>query len=247
MFIYYNEIIYKNLFFWLPIIIMFFTLYKVKNTETKKLLTFNFISYISFLIFFFSLFFLGETNVYQNMDGQKYWVSYSALLIGYKIFLYVSVLCLAGQIYYKHNNKLNVFLIFLIFLSTIVYNINNFEKIYLSDYNARVTLYIVDKFSVYYFRNNKTAILPKENIQLILPINNNLMPIDLKSNKYKNKIYYKNNYPYLAYLQCLYDVNVSPGMMFTTNKEAKRLFINNGGILTKKEIQNIKFANIENI
>lgn len=244
--IFYNEIICKNYLLWFPIVFMFCTLYtkKHRDEETKQILTFNLFSYVSFFIFFFALFFLGETNVYQNEEIYKYWITYPALLIGFKVFLYVSNLSLYSQIHSKYSRKYKILFIFVLLISILIYNFNNFEKIYLSDYNAKRTIYIADKYSVFYFRKKQTAILPKENIDCIMPISNNLMPVDLNTEAYKSKIYYKEKYSYLYYINYLYNVDVSYGMKFDFYKNAESSFFKNGGTLTEEELKNLKFSNI---
>lgn len=248
LYIFYNEIVLNNLFLFVPIILFSICLLCKNDEKIKRTLKYVLMSYFSFLIFFFSLFFIGATNVYspppQYESLPKYWITYSALLMGFKIFLYMLAIFLAGQVYFYFANKKKYFLLFFLLLELSVYNFSNFEVISLSDYNSKRTMYIFDKLSVFYFRKNKTAILPRENIEKIMPISNDLMPIDLQTLAYQGKIYYKDRYSYLRYIQYVYSVNTSSGMMFKTYDEAIKNYIDNGGSIEDLTNKDIIFSKI---
>ena len=254
IYVFYKKLIEDNLFLIIPSIFTIFTIIGSKeNTEIKqKLINFVLYSYTSFLIFFTSLYFLGPTFDYRSDANYnilpRYWILYPSLLYSFKIFLYIINFYLLGfLVKISTNKKINTILAFCIILPCLIYIKNEYKPINLSNIEDRRVMYIADKIAVYYFEKGQTAILPKEEIHVIIPTINDLLPYDLESNNYIGKIYYYDNYPhYLNYLSIVYNVDVSKGMSFKTEKEALSDFYKNGGSFEEEELKRLDFSNIGN-
>lgn len=260
-YILFDKTIIENLLIVIPIIFAMIILLKgtENRTENKRLFLFLTYSFISFYLFFFFLFFIGKTCHYAmgNMENyEPYWLLYQPFLFSFKILLYTFGLYLFGYLLRNNENiqiKTVIFLFFII--GNFVYLKNAFPVIYkeIYSYDAKKTMYILDKFSVFYFKRGETPILPYEDLDKLFTIqeNNAIMPYDLKTNSYQNKIYY-NEYigrfiwPYLIYIKKVYGINnIEKGMKFATSEEAINEYIKRGGIIAPDEFTKLDFSRID--
>lgn len=95
--------------------------------------------------------------------------------------------------------------------------------------------------SVFWFSQGKTAIVPVDNLNTIVPVIKWFFP-----DTYRGIVFYKNRcYPYFSYLEKSYGVNTNPGMTFLLYDEALDIFEQNGGVLTEEELNDLKFSRIK--
>ncbi len=243
-------IIADNIFLWIPYVSFIIFLKADKtNINKQKIIKYSFYSVTSFLIFFLSLYLLGKSYGYMIDNNFKlyepYWILYPALLIGLKIILYTNILYLLGNILTPDVKIYKEYILYFIFLiSCLFFIFQNYKNIELSDKNSKTVMYMTDKIAVEYFKQGKTAILPKDDIEIIIPVINDLMPYDLLTENYKGKIYYKEQYPYLWYIRIVYNVNTNYGMMFKPSEQAMEDFYKIGGDFTKKELDVLDFSKL---
>ncbi len=255
LYVVFNKIFYAVFFLWIPAIIGCIILYNNKiNLETnKKLVKIILISILSFLFFFSLLYFLGPTFSYENYAEYylfpRYWILHPGLLLSFYSFLISVNLVIWGNIFSQNIRKSFYILTSIFFIGCVVFIIRYFEVIKISDISRRQNLYVMEKLSVFYLKQDKTAILPSKNADLILPTYNNNMPKDLEDKTgfaYKDKIY--KGYAFLQYINYIYNVNVEPGMQFINGgiEEALQIFKTNGGIISKNELKKLNFSKIKN-
>lgn len=260
LYIYLDKIIVENIFIIVPIIMAIVLLCKYSEDKTERTKVLKYISYsfMSLFLFFISLFFIGKTchYVYINADNyEPYWLLYQPFLFSFKVLLYAIGLFLLGYLF-KDDSKRKIKVIVLLFfiVGSFVHIKSALPLLYNDIYSpkAKETQYLLDKLSVFYFERGETAILPKENLEHLFTIqkDNEIMPYDLKTGKYKNKIYYKQKdgsiWPYLLYLDEVYEVdNIEKGMTFTTKEKAIREYIKRGGVLEPEELEELDFSTIE--
>lgn len=253
LYVYTNKLIYTVLFLWIPLIFGVLSIINAK-TETgqrKKILLFLLYSFLAFFMFFAVLYILGPSFTYENYAEYylfpRYWILHPGLLLCYYSFLIAANLYVAGYLFYIKQNKYCTAIILIFLLLSSGFICKNIKWIEISSKNKRQTLYILDKLSVFYFRQGKPAILPADNIELILPLYNNNMPKDLQDKTgqaYKNKIY--KGYMYLLYIYITYKVNPKYGMSFKSQKEALDAFYKNGGRFKSGELKKLNFSYIKN-
>lgn len=253
-YVFYNKLFYTVLFLWIPIFIGCICLYCDKNNKQTNLKILKLISVtiIGFLSFFCLLYFLGDTFSYENYDEYylfpRYWILHPGILLCFYCFLINVNLFILGYMFFKKIYKHFTVTTSIFIVGCFIFLIRYSTPISISDISNRQTLYIMEKLSVFYLQQGKTAILPAENADSILPAYNNHMPKELedKSGKaYENKIY--KNYTFLKYIYYVYKLDISPGMMFIPGNREKALdiFKANGGTLTNEELETLKFSNIQ--
>ena len=239
----------KNLYLWIPIIISFLLLFKDNNKTTSKIIKINLILYTSFLSGFFATLFINPTNPYTQNEV-KFWLLNPEFLIIFNIFLFTSFLYLVGYTLFRltdrNKSKLTLILISLIcilsFLINIYYNNKPIPFYYTKEY--KTMMYIQDKISVFYFKQNKPAILPLPDIvAAILSVSSN----NYSKIKFNTLITDGFSTPeHLQYLEDIYKINTKSGVIFLKDyQEAINIFIKNGGALNSKELKNLKFQNIK--
>lgn len=252
IYVYLVKLVKDCFILWLPIIIFYitcFTKFK-KEEEAKKILIYISISLTGFMLFFSSLYFLGETFNYMNYEPYnhfpKFWILQPGILIMYYMFLLMLDVFIAGFIFNKIQIKIKSYIKICIFVLIILFSVFSINALEPAPKFVRETLYKLDKYSVFYFKQGKTAVLSDKNIEFIMPLYTNHMPKDLEDktgNAYKNKIY--NDYPYLEYIKKMYKVDTSKGMTFKSEDEARLDFINSGGILSDEELKKLDFSEIK--
>lgn len=247
-----NRLFTSVYFLWMPIILMiiYLKLINKNNKMNKKINNYILISYISFFLFFGSLFFLGESFTYENYCFYhmfpKYWILHPGLLMCFYGFLVFNNFFLLSYILRISNIRRFLFFysIFLIFSIPQIKNNIIFDDF--ADLRRKEVLYIADKMSYFYFSKMKPAVISVEGIDLILPTYNNHFPKDLEDTtgeSYKNKIY--RNLIYLEYINKTYNIDTTPGIMFVPYEQALEIFEQNGGTLTKEELNELKFSKIK--
>lgn len=254
----YDRLILNISFLWIILILTIFIYIDKarikKSNRIKSIFSYIKIINIAFISFFFGLFLLGETFPYENYKYYHllphYWILHPGLLICYYSIVITNILFIISykQRKLKEYNKKSLIILFILYLIIgIKFVEENFEITSFSDYKRKEILYIADKLSVFYFSRNKTAVLPRENIELILPIYQNSMPKDLEDktgNAYKGKIY--NDILYFKYLKNNYKVDTSAGCMFTDMKTALENYKEEGGVIKENELNKLNFKNIKN-
>ena len=253
-----DKLFVENIFVIIPIVVLFVVVINSNKNkeENKKVIKYLAYTWLSIFMFFFSLFLVGKSCHYYYVAGEKsYWILYSPFLYSYKLFLYTFGLFLLGY-FVKNDDRVDLKVIILLFLFIgffvniqCSFNVLKYEN---HAYNRRKIMYLLDKLSVFYFLRGETAILPKDGIERIYTIekNNEVMPYDLISGEYKNKIYYKdsdnNLWPYLKYIEDTYEIdNIEKGIMFVPNKDAIKEYKKRGGTFTKGELNELDFEEIE--
>lgn len=240
---YAKNIIWNNIYIIIPIIINIILLHinKIKYQKELRYIIYTLIGFTVFQIATITL----PLNCYCTYGNIKFWYLHKGLLFTYRAFLYFILMYITGYTYHFLNNKIKVknipIIIFLV--SVILYN-TSIEFRYTTCFwkEARKNLYIAEKLSLYYIKQNKTAILP-----------NNLIPIEIVQGVYpwdmrdKPEIYTKTytDTPYHRYLKLVYGVETTKGMTFLPNEEAIRIYKENGGKLTDEELEKLDFRNIE--
>ena len=259
--IFLDKIVLGNILIIISIISAMYIILKNKenNIQNKKVFLFLSYSFLSIFLFLFSLFFIGETcnYAYGNTENYRpYWLLYKPILFSSKILLYTFVIYLFGYMLnnYEHIKIKKIILIFFL-IGNFLYLKNSFyildEIIY--PYEAKRTMYLLDKFSIFYFNRGETAILPCEELNNLFTIkkDNAIMPYDLKTNTYQNKIYYNEFlgelvWPYLLYIKKVYGIkNIDKGMKFTTLEESINEYKKRGGIIEPNELKKLDFSKIK--
>ena len=107
-------------------------------------------------------------------------------------------------------------------------------------------MYQFDKMAVFYFKQGKTAILPKDSCGGFIAMNT--MPDEFWTEGSSDRIYYFDNNDwgkniYLKYLEKNYHVDISKGVMFKDNEEAYQIYLDNGGEkITEEELEKLDFS-----
>lgn len=253
-----DKLFVENILVIIPTVVLFVAVINSNKNkeENKKVIKYLTYTWLSVFMFFFALFLVGKSCHYYYVAGEKsYWILYAPFLYSYKLFLYTFGLFLLGY-FVKNDDRIELKLIILLFFFIgffvniqCSFNVLKYEN---HAYNRRKIMYLLDKLSVFYFLRGETAILPKDGIERIYTIekNNEVMPYDLISGEYKNKIYYKdsdnNLWPYLKYIEDTYEIdNIEKGIMFVPNKDAIKEYKKRGGTFTKGELNELDFEEIE--
>ncbi len=194
---------------------------------------------------------MGDTCHYGSnfTDLRPFWITYFGINVSYKIIIMCLDLYILGFIlsYFKEKKYiLSGYLILCILLAAILIPLRKYYIFDSNEKNYKKTLYMMDKFSIFYFKQGKTAILPRKFVLNIF--SNATMPNDLDNEDFSQKTYYCNlDYKnssdniYLKYFFQTYGLDVSPGMTFRDKDEAIQIFKDNGGILTDEELEKLDF------
>ena len=242
IYVFNKKIILDNIYLWIMYVVSTIILFVNKNKKAKINLYFL----LGYLLFFLSMYFAGESYAYyQSPDYNlypRYLILHTPLLFGFKVFLYYAILSQIGYICSIFTKtKILLWLIIILIFTYIQYN-RDFLNVELVDGNGRQITYTADKIAVFYFKKGKTAILPREDIDAIMPTSNNLMPKELEDEDYIGKVF--TDYKYLEYIQKVYNVDSSKGMTFLPYEQAIQEFYNNGGVITEEELKELKFSKI---
>ena len=249
--IFFKYIILNNIYFIIPILFCLLFLYiKYQNyNRTSYLLKYSLYTIVSFFIFLFGTIILPKTCIYTNLEN-KYWLLHPGLLTDFSIVLIAIFFLLLGYILsIEKNSKMKIIILILsIFISSSLI-IQNFslEKIkFIHSYkNIKESMYINDKISLFYLKQGKTVVIPKEQFFYIIP---DIHPDELMSNKqiYK-QIYDKERARYLIYLERNYKVNVSSGITFLPYNDAMEKYKKLGGNFSEEELEKIKFSKLNDL
>lgn len=248
-------IIIKNWFMYLfggGLFIILFLYDKKEKIRNIRILKYTVFSIISFFIFYFALYLCGETytifDLVNNQQQMKYFLYYPPLLFCFKLFLYVINLILLSFVLNINNNKNIIKNIFCI-IFCLYCGINIFRYCENKDFwclEDKKFFYSADKMSVFWFSQGKTAIVPVDNLNIIVPVIKWFFPEEIANNTYRGIVFYKNRcHPYFSYLEKAYGVNTNPGMTFLPYDEALEIFKQNGGVLTEEELNDLKFSRIK--
>lgn len=237
IYVYWHKIFLENIFLW---IISIFGLFFVQDVKIKKFVSF---SILGFLLFFMTLYFLGQTFNYANYEPYwefpRFWILQPGLLLALKVFLYSSSLYIIGSI---SKQKVKLVLLAVLLLSSGVFIYKNFKPIQLTSYEIKRTVYILDKFFNFYINRNETIILPFENLDAILPAYNNHWPKDIETKTFEGKKYLAQKYPYYWYVKKTYKLPFTKNLMiFTTEEQAIKEFEKRGGKFEENELEKLDF------
>ncbi len=194
---------------------------------------------------------MGDTCHYGSnfTDLRDFWITYFGISVSYKIIIMCLDLYILSFIlsYFKEKKYIiSGYFIICVLLAAILFPLRKDYIFDSNEINYKKTLYMMDKFSVFYFKQGKTAILPREFVLNIFA--NTSMPADLEKEVFSHEVYYCNlddkesaENIYLKYFSQTYGLDVSPGMTFRDNDEAIQIFKDNGGILTDEELEKLDF------
>lgn len=248
--LFFKYILVKNIFLIIPLIVSFSILFFTKKNKEKnnKVIKYILFTLTGFLIFIVGTLLLPLT-CYCTTEKYKFWFLHQGLLSTFGICLYCISLYLTGYVFCTIT-KLNLKI-----LSITIFILSSFLNIHLyyipfeyTSYNAykepRIMMYIIDKITVHYFKQNKTAILPKNlPFEVIRGVDIKILSTD--SSIYE-KIYTKEQSSYLEYIEKEYGLNVDKGMTFRDNNETMKLYKDSGGVLfTNKELDKLDFLKIK--
>jgi hypothetical protein len=232
--------------FIIGLLIILFVFKKEDKFLNLKILKFIVFSILSFFVFYFLLYLCGKTNPYQ-IGYNDYWIYNPPLLFSFKIYLYVLVLALLSYVLTIENRRIlkcSVCIIFCLYLCVNIFKYG--RNIEFWNIENKQTIYMTDKIAVFYLKQGKTAIVPVDDIHVIVPVLKWFFPEEITNNTYRGKVFYKDKcWPYFLYLSKVYNVDTTPGMMFLPTEEALEEFRKNGGVLTNLEMQKLKFSIIE--
>ena len=241
IYMYIYKLFIEKYFLWLLFVLYCISFIRSKDKD-YKLLSFVLPFLVGSFIFYASLYLLGETNFYYYEDetAPKFWLPHHGFSFVFSAFiLFFDIILISSLNKYPKIIERNIIIIIsIISLILPICGKYNFE---ISDIlkTTRETLYKFDKMSVFYFKQGKTAVLPVENADLILPVH----VIDETREVQKDKIY--NDCIYLDYLKKQYNVDSSSGILFMNEEDAINLYRQNGGILTEEELKKLRFSNIK--
>lgn len=253
------EIIGEHLIFLTIIILSLFVLSTTKKEpQIKKLTNIIFYTIGSLLLFFISLYFLGPSCHYANIfedNIPSWWFLYCSLQVQWEYILLV-IITLLFNLISSHQEKKEQLIILAILLIVITFNIFKNDTFHLNqkfyNINEQQKLYKLDKMALNAISRNENMVLPADYFPLFYTIqkDNDVMPYDIITGKYKNKIYFyntdtKHKLPYIQYLEEVYDVNVKKGIIFTTEEKAINNYKEKGGRFKIKELREIDFTEME--
>ncbi len=244
--------ILDNIVFWALLITLIIIFVRIKGSivQKKKLIC------ILFMIFsinavYFSLIIFGK-NSYEG----NYWISDVKLFVSYKILLLAPAFLILDDVL-KHINikykKMYLFIVsFFLFIVSLYYafciynNRNNFSSCYI----FKKVNYINEKMYRFFYLKGETPYLIKEN-----PIAHDTKWVPfpfIELMNQKQDIYSRNelcSYEETrtsVYIQKTYDVRLSNGVKYCLSNDAFDKFTNSGGVISRKELMNLKFSNLKN-
>lgn len=240
-------VIIDNLISWFFLITGVSLLFMLKddkklNCKFAKFVSYFFVSYIFFLLL---TFFLKPNCLLFYLPDHRfgYWFMDSILLLGLNICLLLMIFFVWGYLLFKEIKFLTIFVSFSVVFGFYIHMY--FKPIHWIDIvqDNKKFVYVMDKISLFYLKQGKTAILPYSKKQEILIMVPNIY--DKTPKKYLYKNYTLDASFYLGYLKKHYKVNVTPGFIFKPQKEAMEEFKANGGKITQQELKELKFSNIK--
>lgn len=251
LFVTFKKLIIDNILLCTVIAIGIIQLLLIKDKRKTLIIKFLIYTYLSFLIFFFSLYLLGETYRYEPLERDKifplYWSLYPGFLIEFKILLLSSFLLISGYLIKNKNPRIIIYNGIILLSGIILFYsfsvINNFKEMFPIN-NDKQILYIVDKITIFYLSKGETAIIPKELPFYIIP---DIRPIKLNiTPQLYQKVYTREEASYLKYIEKNYKIDAEPGLTLTSFKNAMDLYRKDGGKLTNEEVNKLKFSRIKN-
>ncbi len=247
------KIFYENMYLWILNIIGILLLLKIDDKGNKhRILKFCLFSYLSILIICVSCLFLAPNCPYTEYKI-KSWILCPHIIMQVKMLLFLICLYISGILtvseinIFKKLRYFNYFLITILLISCIIYLIPFFKYTELRTYynpQMKKLLYISDKISLFYLKQGKTIIFPYNKY-----IQNSILNVNISGSleNYNNEIFHKtDDVAYLKYLEIIYKIDTSPGIMLMDTDKAISLYFKNGGRLTTKEIENMDFSKLNN-
>ncbi len=239
----------KNILLFIPFVINLFILLFLNENKEKNL---KVIKYVLFSLFGFIVFIVGtlflSLNCYCTDEKYKFWFLHKGLLSTFGICLYCISLYLTGYIFSASNEIKNKIITIVIFISTSLLHIFIFYIPFeIESFNSykqtKEMLYIVDKMSVHYLKQNKMIILPNDlPFEIIDVVDPHIIATDVAI--YSQK-YTKEKSSYLDYIEKEYKVNTEKGVTFLNNDAAMKHYIDNGGTFTDEELDKLDFSYIK--
>ena len=245
----FHKIIIPNILILIPLLFNIIYIFINKTEENIYPL-----KYVIYTLFGFSFFVAGTLFLPQNCyivtDDVIYsfWFCARTLLVSMIICLFVILLFTSGVVISNEKSKRRKNIIICLILTCIISYIMLYIKSFSEDSAdikiRKETLYKYDKMSVFYFNQNKTAILPNGwEIQMFM-YEGEKDSVDLPYVD-PNKIFYEDDSTYLFYIHYVYKVDVSPGVRFVPTEQAMEAYYKNGGTLTEEELKELRFSRIK--
>lgn len=237
---YYLKVMCKHA---LPIVVILMnmlTLFVFQKTEYKKFIYFIFSMFAGILIFFFLLFFAGETH-YEG----GFWLKHNDLQFVLHLCLIIIAIIPLRIIFEeikpeKLVKKIVVAIISISFIVNLIYYNFLSEKYYNKLKIIRTNMYLYEKMTFFYWQKGERAILPYDfyfnNMLALIAFNSLCYEYSFSDDDELNIVYMKTLYPDVKY----------HGYYFTDAKTAFEMFYKNGGKISKKEMNLLKFEEINN-
>lgn len=103
-------------------------------------------------------------------------------------------------------------------------------------------MYLNDKMTMFYLKQGKTVVWPKEQFVYIIPY---ISPDDLAEKpELYSKIYSKEEASYLIYVEQNYKIKAENGITFKPYDEALKEYEKAGGTFSDEELKELKFSNL---
>ena len=257
------EIYGDNIIFLTTIALSLLIIFSEKNkTNAKKILNIVLYTITSFSLFFIGMYFAGDSCHYANAiedNIPSWWFLYFSLQVQWEIILLLIIVFLFGVIISLKEKRLHFIILVILFFTAVFTVMKEKQYIFIEDFYLRKNLqnlYKMDKMALFAVKNKKYIVLPAEYMENYYTMEEGIevMPIELKRKTYKtNKIYFydeiekKSKWPYLKYLEEVYDVKVKKGMIFMPEEMAIENFYKQKGSFTAEEIKNPEFEELEEI
>ena len=255
--LFYHKYIIDNILYWILLILLIILYLKINKIylQKKKLICILFMIF-SIVSIYISLILFGKNDYDSN-----YWINDFKILVFFKITILAPIFILSDEILkhlkYKYKNLfLKIFCCFL-FVISLYYAIQLYNNRYFkySGYIFKKINYINEKMFMYFYLKNETPHLIKINP---LPQDNGWIPLLFLEIIEKNpdKINEKEICSYnitktSVYIERVYNINLNnpiddTNAKFCVSDNALDKFFDLGGVISRKELNNINFSKLKN-
>ncbi len=255
-YIFYNHYILENIFLWILLILLIFGYLTIQKTILqKKKLLYSLLMIFSIISIYASLFLFGS----NGYDG-NYWINDFKLVIFFKIMMLAPVFILSDDFIrhapYKYKSLLIKVFCWILLLTSLYYGFLLYNN---RDYKPNGAVfkkvnYINEKMFMYFYLKKETPYLIKmtpsyrDELEGWYPFP--FTEILEGENNYKNKeeICSYGVTRTSVYIERVYKININESddkVKFCLSDDALERFFDLGGIITKDEIENIKFSRLK--
>lgn len=239
-------IFYKNIYVLLPLILNILFMLRNNNQEIKKVLKYTLYTMIGFTIFVVGTIILpADSYAVQEEVVYPFWFCAETMIVPFSfsiVIFYIFTSSVLIQIQKNEFSKyiLCIFMILFLLINTVKY-IKPFDDKSIGGVEyMRTMLYKMEKMSVFYFKQNKTAILPND---LPVFVHDDYSLESLKNINEDTILY---NSTYEKYLRLVYRdlIPENLGIRFVDNEKAFLEYKKQGGNFTSDELKKQKFSQI---